>query len=230
MAQQLAGKQILIVERSYLMARHIATVLAAHGMVVLGPVNSAADARRVVQRSRTDGVVLDATLGSEAWAPLVTLLRQRGIPMLVVGRPRHDPAPKDLAARRPLAMPAVMNGRKPGKAFAPPRAGHPTPPRVSDADLISRSRRAIEDSYELLARVRELEAKQARVMRQWRLQRQGRSFADLAAQASEDNLPTDRERDSVTVSEPEACSSPEYRRSLSAPSPAADEGTPASWR
>ena len=155
MAQRhLGGKQILIVEDSCLIARHIAAVLAAHGTVVLGPVSSAADAHCVLRRSQPDCVVLDERFGREAYPGLAMALRQRGIPMLVVGHARHQ-APPDFDGR----------------------AGQPRPrPSVSDADLVWKSRRAVEDSYELLARIREREARQARLMKKWRLQREGKGF------------------------------------------------------
>jgi hypothetical protein len=124
--------------------------------------------------------------------------------MLMIGHSRHDPASPDLAGRRRLALAAEMNSRAPSTAFPAPRAGQRMLPRVSDADLIWKSRRAVEDSYGLLAGVREREAKQARAMRQWRLQRQGRSFADFAAPLSGHNSQTERALSPVTISEPDA--------------------------
>ena len=154
MAQQpLGGTQILVVEDSCLIARHIAAVLAAHGTVVLGPVSSAADAHRVLQRSQPDCVVLDEKFERETCSALSPVLRQRGIPMLVVGHSRH-PVPPDVGGR----------------------AGKPELRRpVSTSELVSKSRGAIADSFKLLARIREREARQAQLVKKWRLQGEGKN-------------------------------------------------------
>ena len=75
--------RILIVEDEYVLAQQLKMVLEDHGVVVLGPAASEADARAILrQAGRPDGVVLDLNLGGELTFTLADELMDAGIPFL----------------------------------------------------------------------------------------------------------------------------------------------------
>lgn len=82
-AGKLSGKNILVVEDEYLLARHVADMLRTAGISVLGPVPSVKAALALVEETPAiDGAVLDVNLRNERVYPVADALLARGVPIV----------------------------------------------------------------------------------------------------------------------------------------------------
>lgn len=81
---KLAGKRVLVVEDSYLVASSIAHMLEDMGCRVVGPYATVSDAMAAVDRGSFDAGVLDVNLGKESSEPVAAGLMQRGVPFFFV--------------------------------------------------------------------------------------------------------------------------------------------------
>ena len=96
--------RILVVEDQWFLATEMEEMLRAAGLEVLGPVDTVADALRLIEAAMADGglgaAVLDIQLGGEEVTPVADALAAFGVPFVyATGYPaqhapgRHDSAP-----------------------------------------------------------------------------------------------------------------------------------------
>src|SRR3712207_6585498 len=80
----LRGRRILVIEDEYMAAEDLRRDLEKAGGVVVGPVPSIADARKVLaQDEAIDGAILDVNLRGERAYPVADALRERGVPFVL---------------------------------------------------------------------------------------------------------------------------------------------------
>lgn len=79
---RLAGRRVMVVEDSYLLAMEVKTSLEAAGAAVLGPFATVADAQRCIGHRLPDCAVLDVNLGGGMSFDLARTLRMRRLPFL----------------------------------------------------------------------------------------------------------------------------------------------------
>ncbi len=79
----LKGKRVLIVEDLALVAQELAEGLEEAGLTVVGPAARLEEAIRTALAEPVDAAVLDVNLADEYVWPLATLLRQRGVPVIL---------------------------------------------------------------------------------------------------------------------------------------------------
>jgi CheY-like chemotaxis protein len=80
----LAGRGILIVEDEFLVALDLKSLLEGMGCAVIGSVGTLEEALACLERAPPDAVLLDVQLAAGDTAPLARLLRERGVPFLVM--------------------------------------------------------------------------------------------------------------------------------------------------
>ena len=93
--QGLAGKQIVIVEDSFLLALDVTRFMESLGCVMRGPFSSIRDALACLREQDIDGAILDFDLQEISTAVAVELVEQ-GIPFVVVSSHDHDFLPAHL--------------------------------------------------------------------------------------------------------------------------------------
>lgn len=77
------GLRVLLVEDEYLLADHLADVLASIGSTAVGPAGSVGHALELIRRApRIDAAILDVNLDGERVYPVADMLRERGIPFV----------------------------------------------------------------------------------------------------------------------------------------------------
>lgn len=81
---KLAGKRVLLVEDSFLVASSIAQMLEDMGCRVVGPYGTVDDAMGALDAGAFDAGVLDVNLGKETSEPVASGLMQRGVPFFFV--------------------------------------------------------------------------------------------------------------------------------------------------
>jgi CheY-like chemotaxis protein len=82
-AEQLTGKQILVVEDEYLLALDLANYFQNIGVAVLGPAGSVAEALRLLEKCpELQGAILDVNLRGERVYPVADRLRQKQVPFV----------------------------------------------------------------------------------------------------------------------------------------------------
>ena len=77
-SQLLAGKRILVVEDSPVVAPYAADLLQELGCSAIGPAPTMAAARSLIESERCDGALLDVHIRGERVFPLCDLLAERG--------------------------------------------------------------------------------------------------------------------------------------------------------
>jgi DNA-binding NtrC family response regulator len=102
---------IMLLEDQMLIAMDVEGMLADHGFTRLSTVNSAADARRLVERGGIAFAVLDVNLGSETSLPIAAELRRRGIPFVfATGYGEGNIIPPEFADVPVVRKPYEANG------------------------------------------------------------------------------------------------------------------------
>lgn len=91
----LAGKRILIVEDSFLLALDLRRIMESAGCVVRGPCASVPEALACLRQHDVDGAVLDFDL-QETSTTVAAELVEQGIPFIVVSGYEHDFLPDAL--------------------------------------------------------------------------------------------------------------------------------------
>ena len=81
---KLAGKRVLVVEDSFLVASSIAQMLEDIGCRVVGPYATVDDAMGALEVGALDAGVLDVNLGNQTSEPVATGLMRRGVPFFFV--------------------------------------------------------------------------------------------------------------------------------------------------
>lgn len=80
---ELRGRRILVVEDEYVLAEHLRRELVRHGVEVVGPAASVADALELIQAGGSlDGAILDVRLDGKLVYPVADVLRKLGVPMV----------------------------------------------------------------------------------------------------------------------------------------------------
>ena len=80
----LSDSRILLVEDEYLFATDLAQSLTEHGAEVLGPIASLTQAQQILAGEPVDAAIVDINLQGEMAFPLLTALRDEGVPALVI--------------------------------------------------------------------------------------------------------------------------------------------------
>lgn len=80
----LAGLRIFVVEDWHMVAKEIQTFLDEFGCEVVGPVPSLEAALKAAKTEEMDGALLDVNLGDQDVMPVAKILKERGIPMILV--------------------------------------------------------------------------------------------------------------------------------------------------
>jgi len=91
----LAGKHILIVEDSFLLALDVTRFMESLGCIMRGPVSSIREALACLRQQDIDGAILDFDL-QETSAAVAAELVEQGIPFVVVSSYEHDFLPAHL--------------------------------------------------------------------------------------------------------------------------------------
>jgi DNA-binding response OmpR family regulator len=78
----LKGRQVLVVEDQYLLARDVSEWLEEAGAKVFGPVPDIERACQLIDREKLDGAVLDINLGRGATYEVAERLSERSVPFL----------------------------------------------------------------------------------------------------------------------------------------------------
>ncbi|HVF36602.1 MAG TPA: response regulator [Sphingomicrobium sp.] len=82
-SEHLAGKRILVVEDSPILAEDLGGMLEELGCIVVGPTGSMATARELASEKAIDAAVLDLNIRGEKTFALAAMLAKRGIPFLL---------------------------------------------------------------------------------------------------------------------------------------------------
>lgn len=80
----LDGARILVVEDEFFIADDLVRALRKSGAKPVGPVGSAADARRLLKKERPDAAILDLNLRGEIASDLIEQLADERVPCLIV--------------------------------------------------------------------------------------------------------------------------------------------------
>jgi DNA-binding NtrC family response regulator len=81
-ARALDGARILVVEDDFIISLELDTILAGAGAQVLGPCQTAAQAKHVIEADDISGAVLDFRLGEDTSLPVARQLLLHGIPFV----------------------------------------------------------------------------------------------------------------------------------------------------
>jgi two-component sensor histidine kinase len=81
---RIAGRRILVVEDSALLAAELAALLGEAGCQVVGPAATLSEALALAGREALDGAILDVDLDGQAVFPAAELLRRRAVPLVFV--------------------------------------------------------------------------------------------------------------------------------------------------
>lgn len=100
--------RVLVVEDEYFLAREIADLLEAAGAEVLGPCPSVPKALAQIDAAPCDAAVLDVSLRNESSLPVARVLKDRGIPFVIVTGFSESQLPAEMAGAPVLAKP--LNG------------------------------------------------------------------------------------------------------------------------
>jgi len=103
----LHGKRVLIVEDDYLIAEGLSHTIADCGFTVVGPVDTADRAVRLINREPPDGVLLDVRLREGSAVEVAKVLRKRGIPFIVMSGYPRDTLPPELEKAPFIAKPMI---------------------------------------------------------------------------------------------------------------------------
>jgi DNA-binding NarL/FixJ family response regulator len=105
-AARLAGKKILIVEDSLLLADQLGRLLEAEGCSIIGPAATVDQALRLAELASLDGAILDINLQGAPSFVVGTALARRGKPfMIVTGYGEQFQLPHELRAAPRLQKP-----------------------------------------------------------------------------------------------------------------------------
>jgi CheY-like chemotaxis protein len=112
MTRPLTGLSILIVEDEAIIGMMLTGEISDAGATPVGPVNSVADAMKVVLSRPIDLAVLDAKLVDGSADELGILLQERGIPFVVMSGYEKTILPKALAnapfIAKPVSAPLLL--------------------------------------------------------------------------------------------------------------------------
>lgn len=83
-SENLAGRNVLIVEDEYFLAVEVADAVRKAGGTALGPVPDVEGAMAILAQAHVDAAILDIRLGEETSFPVAQALRAKGVPVIFV--------------------------------------------------------------------------------------------------------------------------------------------------
>jgi DNA-binding response OmpR family regulator len=101
----LNGKRVLIVEDDYLTAQCLSHAIADNGFTVVGPVDTADRAVRLIGHEPPDGALLDVRLRKGSAVEVAKVLQERGVPFVVMSGYSRDTLPLELKKAPFVAKP-----------------------------------------------------------------------------------------------------------------------------
>jgi DNA-binding NtrC family response regulator len=100
----LAGKRVLVVEDTWVVAKALQSLLEEAGLVVSGPSATIADAERLVSEQVPQLAIVDLRLNGEIAHGLINCLHDRGISVVVVsGLVAKPPANASAIVQKPFS-------------------------------------------------------------------------------------------------------------------------------
>ena len=99
------GKRVLIVEDDYLTAQGLSHTIADYGFTVVGPVDTADRAVRLIGHEPPDGALLDVRLREGSAVEVAEALQKRGVPFVVMSGYSRDTLPLELKKAPFVAKP-----------------------------------------------------------------------------------------------------------------------------
>lgn len=100
-------QRILVVEDEFLIAIHVADIMADLGFVVAGPVGNVGQAMALTCEDRIDGAILDVNLSGQLVYPLAQTLAERRIPFILTSGYDTSGLPAEWRDRPHLRKPVV---------------------------------------------------------------------------------------------------------------------------
>lgn len=100
-------KRILVVEDEFLIAIHVADIIADLGFAVIGPVGDIQQAQRLVAEEPLDGAVLDVNLSGQLVFPVAAALAAGGVPFILTSGYDANGLPSEWHNRPILRKPVV---------------------------------------------------------------------------------------------------------------------------
>jgi DNA-binding response OmpR family regulator len=105
----LAGKRVLVVEDTWVVANSLQSLLEEAGLVVFGPSATIADAERLVSEQVPQLAVVDLKLNGEMAHDLIDCLHDRGVSVVVVsGLVSKPPAKAAAILQKPFSEDALI--------------------------------------------------------------------------------------------------------------------------
>jgi DNA-binding NtrC family response regulator len=101
----LNGKRVLIVEDDYAIAQGLSHAIADNGFTVVGPVDTADRAVRLIGHEPPDGALLDGRLREGSAVEVAKALQERGVPFVVMSGYSRDTLPPELKKAPFVAKP-----------------------------------------------------------------------------------------------------------------------------
>jgi DNA-binding NarL/FixJ family response regulator len=101
----LHDKRVLIVEDDYLTAVSLSHAIADYGFTVVGPVDTADGAVRLISQEPPDGALLDVRLREGSAVEVARALQERGVPFVVMSGYSRDTLPLELKKAPFVAKP-----------------------------------------------------------------------------------------------------------------------------
>ena len=125
-APNLAGKRILVIEDSPVVAPFTADVLGELGCEVVGPAPNMAAARELLEEEQFDAALMDIHIRGERVFPLCEMLEAKGVPFILTSGYADWQMPEKWGGRPRLQKPytidqvedalsALLGGRSPPK-------------------------------------------------------------------------------------------------------------------
>jgi DNA-binding response OmpR family regulator len=105
----LAGKRILVVEDTWVVAKALQSLLEEAGLVVSGPCATVSDAKRLVSEQAPALAVVDLRLNGEMAYDLIDCLHDRGVAVVVISGLVSKPPTKAAAiVQKPFSGEALI--------------------------------------------------------------------------------------------------------------------------
>jgi DNA-binding NtrC family response regulator len=92
----LEGARVLVVEDEYFIADDLVRALRAAGGQAVGPAGSLDHARTLLDQEEIDAAILDINLHGEMAFPLISDVRERGLPCVVMSGYSPDSLPESV--------------------------------------------------------------------------------------------------------------------------------------
>ena len=105
----LAGRRILVVEDSPVVAAACEDMLHDMGCAVVGPIGAMASALLMAEQEAFDGAIIDINIRGDKAYPILKILRNRGIPFLLTSGYADWSMPEEWREQPRLPKPYTAN-------------------------------------------------------------------------------------------------------------------------